>query len=161
MPSGKAHLKIEAVILVLLLGLVTLLIVHSQIEWQQSLLFLGAYVFSMFLMSPDLDLSKSDAFHRWGLLRWLWFPYAWIFRHRQISHHLLFGPLSRILYMAILAFVPAWIYRMSTGNPSPRLMLSADVILPVFVGLYTPNIEHIAADWISTALRRKRRRRQL
>jgi len=41
------------------------------------------------------------------------------------------------------------------------LMLSADVILPVFVGLYTPNIEHIAADWISTALRRKRRRRQL
>ena len=161
MPSGKTHLKIEAILLVVLLGVVTLLTVHSRVNWQQALLFFGSYVFSMFLMSPDLDLSKSDAFQRWGLLRWMWFPYAWIFRHRQISHHPLLGPLSRILYIGILVLVPTWIYLVSTGNPSPRLMLSVNVLLPVFVGLYMPNIEHIAADRISTAYRRKRRRRQL
>ena len=161
MPSGKTHLKIEAILLVVLLGVVTLLAVHARFNWQQALLFLGSYVFSMFLMSPDLDLSKSDAFQRWGLLRWMWFPYAWIFRHRQISHHPLLGPLSRILYIGILVLVPTWIYLVSTGSPSPRLMPSANVLLSVFVGLYMPNIEHIVADRISTAYRRKRRRRQL
>ena len=161
MPSGKTHLKIEAMILVLWAGLSVGLMLKEWITISQTLLFFGAYVFSMFLMSPDLDLSKSDAFGRWGLLRWIWFPYAWIFRHRQMSHHPLLGPLSRILYIGILVLAGTFVYLVSTGNPGPRLRLSAVVMLPVFLGLYLPNIEHILADRISTARRRKRRRRQL
>ena len=161
MPSGKTHLKIEAMILVLWAGLSVVLVMKEWITISQTLLFFAAYVFSMFLMSPDLDLSKSDAFSRWGLLRWIWFPYAWIFRHRQMSHHPLWGPLSRILYIAILVFAASFIYLVMTGNPVLRFELPAVVILPVFLGLYMPNIEHILADRISTARRSKRRRRQL
>jgi uncharacterized metal-binding protein len=161
MPSGKTHLKIEAMILILWAGLSIFLLLREWITSSQALLFLGSYVFSMFLMSPDLDLSKSDAYHRWGMLRWFWLPYAWIFRHRQMSHHPLLGPLSRILTIAILVLAATFIYLVSTGNPGARLKLSTVVILPLFLGLYIPNIEHILADRISTAHRRKRRRHQL
>jgi uncharacterized metal-binding protein len=161
MPSGKTHLKIEAMILVLWVGLSILFAVRDLITHSQALLFLGAYVFSMFLMSPDLDLSKSDAFGRWGVFRWIWLPYAWIFRHRQMSHHPLLGPLSRIAYIAILVRAATFVYLVSTGNPGPRVRLSAAAIVPVFFGLYAPNLEHVVADRISTARRRKRRRHRL
>lgn len=161
MPSGKTHLKIESMILVLWAGLSIFLVLRDSITHSQALLFLGAYVFSMFLMSPDLDLSKSDAFGRWGVLRWIWLPYAWIFRHRQISHHPFLGPLSRIAYIAILVLAATFVYLASTGNPGPRLKLSVIGILPMLMGLYLPNLEHVIADRISTARRRKRRRHRL
>lgn len=161
MPSGKTHLKIEAVMLVLWAGLLVPLLLREWITSSQAMLFLGSYLFSMFLMSPDLDLTKSDAFYRWGALRWLWLPYAWIFRHRQMSHHPLLGPLSRILYTGVLVLAGMFIYLVATGNPGPQLMLSIEVILPICLGLYLPNLEHILADQISTSRRRKRRRHRL
>lgn len=161
MPSGKTHLRIEAMILVLWAAGSALLVWRELIAISQALLFLGSYVFSMFLMSPDLDLSKSDAFDRWGMLRWIWLPYAWIFRHRQMSHHLLLGPLSRILYMGTLVLAASFVFLLATGNPEPRLRLSIQVVWPVCLGLYLPNIEHILADRISTLRRRKRRNRRL
>lgn len=161
MPSGKTHLKIESLFLILWIGLSALLVLREWIMISQALLFLGSYVFSMFWMSPDLDLSKSVAFYRWGVLRWFWLPYAWIFRHRQTSHHPLLGPLSRILYIGIVALAATFIYWMATGCPGPRLYLSVQVIVPICMGLYLPNLEHILADRISTLHRRKRRKRRL
>ena len=161
MPSGKTHLRIEAVILVLWSGLSVYLVLREWITTSQALLFLGSYLFSMILMSPDLDLSKSDAFYRWGVLRWIWLPYVWIFRHRQMSHHPLLGPLSRIVYIGILVLAATFIYLVSTGNPGPRLRLSMEAVLLACLGLYLPNLEHILADQVSTSRRRKRRRRRL
>jgi len=161
MPSGRTHLRIESLILVLWMGLSALLVLREWIAISQMLLFLGSYVFSMFLMSPDLDLSKSAPFYRWGVLRWFWLPYAWIFRHRQTSHHPLLGPLSRLLYIGILVLAATFIYLAVTGNPGPRLQLSVQAIIPVCLGLYLPNLEHILADRISTSYRRKRRKRGL
>jgi len=161
MPSGKTHLKIESMILVLWIGFSGLLVSREWITISQGLLFLGAYVFSMFLMSPDLDLSRSAAFYHWGILRWFWLPYVWIFRHRQTSHHPVWGPLSRILYIGILVLAAAMVYIVVTGNPGPRLQLSIQIIIPVCVGLYLPNFEHILADKILTSYQRKRRKRGL
>lgn len=161
MPSGKTHLKIESLFLILWIGLSALLVLREWIMISQALLFLGSYVFSMFWMSPDLDLSKSVAFYRWGVLRWFWLPYAWIFRHRQTSHHPLLGPLSRILYIGIVALAAMFIYWLATGCPGPRLHLSVQAIVPICMGLYLPNLEHILADRISTLHRRKRRKRRL
>ena len=147
--------------LILWVGLSALFVLREWIMISQVLLFLGSYMFSMFWMSPDLDLSKSAAFHRWGVLRWFWLPYVWIFRHRQTSHHPLLGPLSRILYIGILLFAAMLIYWAATGNPGPRLQLPVQVIVPLCLGLYLPNLEHIVADRISTLYRRKRRKRRL
>ena len=67
--------------------------------------FVSAYLFSMTLLSPDLDLAKSDSYRRWGPLRWLWAPYAAAFKHRRVSHHPLFGPITRIAYVSLIGFV--------------------------------------------------------
>ena len=161
MPSGKTHFRIEASLLVVCAGLSVLLGLREWITISQALLFLGSYLFSMILMSPDLDLSKSDASYRWGVLRWIWLPYAWIFRHRQMSHHPLLGPLSRILYIGVLVLAATFIYLVSGGNQGPRLRLSIEAVVPVCVGLYLPNLEHILADQVATSCRGKRRRRRL
>lgn len=156
MPSGKTHLKIESLLLLLWTGALAPVVLTERVMISQALLFVGSYVFSMFWMSPDLDLSNSVAFYRWGALRWFWLPYVWIFRHRQTSHHPLYGPLSRIIYIGILALAVALIYAASTGNPVPQLRISIQGIIPVCLGLYLPNLEHILADRISTSIRRRR-----
>ena len=48
-----------------------------------------------------------------------------------------------------------------TGNPWPRALVSRDGILAIILGLYLPNFQHILADRIVTAWRRKRRRHRL
>ncbi|MBU1049869.1 metal-binding protein [Candidatus Bipolaricaulota bacterium] len=161
MPSGKTHLTIEAMILFLWAGLSILVVSKHSVASSQATLFLGSYVFSMFLMSPDLDLSKSDSFQRWGPLRWIWFPYAWLCRHRQTSHHLLLGPLSRVAYLVLLVLAGAFVYLVVSRNPAPRLAFSLKVLLPAGLGLYLPNLEHILIDRMSTAWRRKRRKHRL
>ncbi len=37
----------------------------------------------------------------WGPLRVIWGPYAALHTHRGRSHNSLFGPLSRLLYLAL------------------------------------------------------------
>lgn len=161
MPSGKTHFRFNLMMLAVWAGLCALLLQNEYVVLPSALIFSGCYVFSMCLMSPDLDLARSDAFRRWGFLRWVWFPYAWIFKHRQVSHHLVIGPFTRILYIIALAAVLTGVYVAISGNPWPRVLLSADVLLASFAGLYLPNLQHILADRASTAWRRKRRRHRL
>jgi uncharacterized metal-binding protein len=161
MPSGKTHLKIEWMFLVLWAGIAALLVRQREATVVQASLFVAAYVFSMLLLSPDLDLSDSRAHERWGVLRWLWLPYAWAFRHRQLSHHLLWGPLSRVAYIGGLTLAATWVYLEITKSPAPRIRLSAAVLVPICLGVYLPNVEHILADRIVTSHKRRRGRRRL
>lgn len=60
--------------------------------------------FSTFYLSPDLDHDVGAAsYRRWGILRFIWYPYKKIIPHRSwLSHS---GPISatiRILYLYLL-----------------------------------------------------------
>jgi len=105
MPSGKVHLRIEMVILAGCLALGSYLVKEELIEAVHLTVFFGAYLFSSFFLTPDLDLKQSLAFRRWGIARVLWVPYARLFRHRALSHSILLGPLTRILYLGFILFV--------------------------------------------------------
>ena len=72
------------------------------------LTFIVTYVFSLFWLSPDLDLANSESMKRWGILRFVWIPYARIFRHRGVSHSILLGSLTRLLYLFAIATMPAY-----------------------------------------------------
>ena len=51
-------------------------------EFQPLTLVLSAtYLFSALLLSPDLDLARSDPHNRWGYPRVCWTPYAKLFRN--------------------------------------------------------------------------------
>jgi len=151
-PSGVVHLRIEAVCLLCWGGIGAYLLAEGEISHPFLASFVGSYLFSMLFLSPDLDLSRSRAFRRWGILRWLWIPYTHLFRHRGLSHRLILGPLSRVLYLtAIVGLIVLLLsllgLRISPAVPSWRILLA------VGVGLYLPNLTHILADRIDSARR--------
>jgi len=157
MPSGRTHLCIE------LLAFVPSLVGCAAL-WRNDVLgegevvaFGSAYLFSSLFLSPDLDLRGSAAARRWGAARALWSPYAAIFRHRGLSHHILLGPLTRIAYLGGVVTVPFWFVERVLARPlslrSPRWPLLGTLL----VGLYLPNQIHSLVD--SLGGRRGPRRR--
>ena len=76
------------------------------------------------LLSPDLD-TRSNPTLRWGLLRWLWWPYRRLLSHRSlVSHTPLIGSAGRLLYLALLLLGLCLIGR-PLGSPSPTRLLEA------------------------------------
>lgn len=107
--------------------------------------FAGAYVMASLFLSPDLDLARSDASRRWRRARFLWRPYAALFRHRGISHSPIFGPLTRVLYLAVVGAGLWMALHLAVDVPLPR-SLPWSSALPVLAGLYFPHLLHVALD---------------
>ncbi|MFQ5794308.1 MAG: DUF2227 family putative metal-binding protein [Candidatus Bipolaricaulia bacterium] len=173
MPSGKQHLHTELILLpVVIAGLYLLGERFPSVMLRSTdLLFVaGAYLLSSLLLSPDLDLRYNLARRRWGLLGVIWIPYIKLFKHRHLSHHLFFGPLSRIVYLLLVAgLVLFGLYR---GHVIERpdgiqfidyLAIHRRSLLWIVLGLYLPNALHILYDrihsWLSWLPRRVRRHR--
>jgi len=119
--------------------------------------FVGAYAFSSLFLSPDLDLQTSRPYLRWGIIRWLWAPYAVVFKHRRLSHHLLLGPLSRIAYLGVLVLGGALIYVALARRSIPDIRMPVEILIAVGCGLYVPNLTHVLLDRIPFSRRRKHR----
>lgn len=107
-----------------------------------------AYVAASLFLSPDLDLARSGPNRRWGGLRWLWFPYAWLFRHRGLSHSLLFGPLTRLCYLALLALLLFLPLHFLLEVPFPQHFPS-QLLAPVLAGVYLSHLLHVGLDWLA------------
>ena len=150
MPSGRTHLRIEGLLLAAWTVIAVLCARHGWVGTAEIGGFVVSYLFSMLLLSPDLDLAKSDSYRRWGPLRWLWTPYAVAFRHRRVSHHPLFGPITRIAYVGILALAGLAIYAAARRRPVPQLVLPVKLVFAVLIGLYLPNLTHIVADGLQS-----------
>lgn len=155
MPSGRTHLRIE------LLGWL-LCALGASILWTRQVVsgaavaaFLLSYLFSSLFLSPDLDLHYSHAARRWGVARLLWRPYAWIFPHRSVSHHLIFGPITRLLYLAgLLALVLAGLH-LATGTTLHVRIPPSTILAAAALGVYLPNQLHTLADRVTTRVRRR------
>ncbi len=127
-----------------------------------------ATFFSGFLFNPDLDIS-SKPYARWGPLRFLWWPYQVIFRHRsRLSHGLVLGTLIRLLYFSVvlllLSAVALFLWHGLTQQPGSQeswrqmfartksVLLSIDVRywLAALFGLWWGAAAHTLADWIES-----------
>ena len=156
MPSGKTHLRIE---LFLLPVWVVLFYLFIDASWQAGALFAGAYLFSSLLLSPDLDLRYNRSRRRWGLLGFIWIPYTKVFKHRGVSHNLLFGTLTRLGYLGLLALIIAFVLSHFNIWAIPSDALSAPPIDLKFLGiliagLWLPNVIHTVTDHVHSALLR-------
>ena len=71
---------------------------------------LGAMIFGGLMFGPDLDI-QSRQYTRWGVFRFLWFPYKAAFRHRsRWSHGIVFGTLIRVVYFALVLTLLVWAF---------------------------------------------------
>ncbi|HLL72193.1 MAG TPA: metal-binding protein [Pyrinomonadaceae bacterium] len=66
-----------------------------------------AMLFGGLMFGPDLDI-QSRQYTRWGVFRFIWWPYKVMFRHRsRWSHGIIFGTLIRVVYFAFMLSVLA------------------------------------------------------
>ena len=83
-----------------------------------------ATLFGGLMFGPDLDI-QSKQYTRWGVFRFLWFPYKVVFRHRsRWSHGIIFGTLIRVVYFAAVLTLVVWgaVYlraALVAGGPAP------------------------------------------
>lgn len=156
MPSGETHLKLE---LILLPGfLVAFYLLNPNLNLESLLLFGGTYLLSSLLLSPDLDLRVNKSRRRWGPLRFIWFPYTKIFKHRGLSHSLLFGPFTRLAYLAVI--IALLLFFLSfLGISMPKLSPSYESLIVMAIGLCLPNAIHVLIDRLDYYLLRRFRRR--
>ena len=159
MPAGKVHLKIELILFFALAACGMALIGAGKLSYREAGSFLGAYLFSSLFLSPDLDLWESKAVRRWGIGRVLWYPYSKLFHHRGVSHHLILGPLTRIIYLGALVVLGGWVWSVLTRRRMDIPALPAQVIISVIIGLYLPNQVHIVVDRVWSQMRHWKRRR--
>lgn len=129
MPSGKTHDLVT-----LLLALPSFALAWYVTEsFVLAALVTGAMLLGGLMFGPDLD-TQSRQYARWGIFRFLWFPYCVVFRHRsRWSHGIIFSTLIRVLYFAgIIAFIFA-------GGVCLRAALMD--------GGTPPNLPTIIAEW--------------
>lgn len=134
-------------------------------------LFSVSYFIGTFLVTPDLDLAENSVRSKsnWGLLGLLWIPYGALFSHRGLSHTWLVGPLTRLVYMVVVALALSWIvtaltplfgYEVSIRtrllNTWPQLSVAA------LLGYYLSQWLHLLADGVTPdhGSRRGRRRKR-
>lgn len=98
MPSGKTHDR-----LTYMAALPAGLACHGVFgTWEAAVALAGGVLFGGLMFGPDLDV-KSVQYHRWGPLRWIWWPYQRMFSHRSTwTHGLVWGLLLRLLYLGAL-----------------------------------------------------------
>ncbi|RME02891.1 MAG: hypothetical protein D6805_08385 [Planctomycetota bacterium] len=168
MPSGKVHQNLELSLLPpLLLSLLLLdrALFPKIFHLHHYAIFTLAYLFSVYLLSPDLDQHHCEAKKNWGILQFLWWPYSKIFVHRGVSHHPLLGPWSRLLYLALL-LLPPYLLLQQTLHPTPTpitnhllqllqlLRQYPSEFLLTLLGLFCPNWLHIALDHWNSQIRK-------
>jgi uncharacterized metal-binding protein len=133
----------------------------------------AAFLFGGLMFGPDLD-TQSIQYTRWGVFRFLWFPYKVVFAHRsRWSHGLVFGTMIRVIYFAgamtlllVLVFYFAALLRHATP---PNLIQIRETwenfglwtrqnigdyaILTVFSGLWWGAASHTLTDIAGTFIK--------
>ncbi len=177
MPSGKTHDKINLVFLPFLTLILWFFpswfdLRANEPYFDGIYLWVASYLISVFLLSPDLDLHKNRSKKNWGLLRFIWYPYSKIFKHRGISHSLFFGTLTRIFYLYGFYFIGLFFYGFLKDNDTPfwDLPYFFTFINPkyddfntfivylsfILAGFYVPGILHTLSDWMVSAYKKKK-----
>lgn len=131
-------------------------------------LFSASYLVGTFLVTPDLDLAENSVRSKsnWGLLGLLWVPYGALFSHRGLSHTWFLGPLTRLLYMVVVALALSWVVTVLAPYFGYTFSLQArlaenwqELALGALAGYYLSQWLHLVADGISPDHHSRRRRK--
>lgn len=136
--------------------------------------FVAGYVLSTYYLPPDLD-TVSNAYYRYGRLRFIWRPYQKLFSHRGLSHFVLIGTFTRVVYLLCLFlagfYLLAWLLswqpwagiQLNTSGVTellrdPGLFMYLPFrnhIIWLFGGLFIGDLMHIFFDHLSSFVKRK------
>ena len=108
MPSGKQHNYLNQTMLIILAGMVMFLDLAPETRELYWFGLLGMMI-GINYFNPDLDKNGTFADQNYGMLHFVWDPYAKYVPHRGPSHHWL-GIFTRLFYISPLLIAIAWKY---------------------------------------------------
>lgn len=134
-------------------------------------------LFGGLMFGPDLDV-KSVQYYRWGPLRWIWWPYQRMFRHRSVWTHgvlvslvvrlayfaLVVGVLAAIAYALVATYLPAFAAQGPLPSAMPHLARADHAAIAMGLGgIWLGGALHTWADVVVSGAKRmvrgRRRRR--
>ena len=151
MPDSKNHTIINIIVLIVIVsGFYALITSDGTVPVDYKDVHLIAifslfYLFGTHFLSPDLDID-STPYKRWGVFRFLWWPYKVLFKHRGLSHHPIFGPLA-ILANFVLILIPVLVV---VGFKI--YWVPVDMLASMMFGMVLSIEMHILADMVVSEL---------
>lgn len=116
----------------------------------QLLIFIITFVYTTLFMSPDMDLAYKIKWHSLrGLLSLPFRSYARVFKHRGLSHSLLLGSLTRILWLSL--FILLLLYACNWVFFSKKTLLTSYTLYKReffygFCGIWLADSSHVFLD---------------
>lgn len=168
MPSGKSH---DRITLWLLPGVIAGSFIVT-LSLPLTVLISITFLVAGFMLGPDLDI-QSVQYRRWGPIRWIWYPYQVMIKHRSPwSHGPMIGTLVRVIYLALwMAFFTAvamvalnhfWQAQLSWARLQPVLrQLAVDhwpIGVATLVGLELGALSHYTSDWLVSRFKKRRKK---
>jgi uncharacterized metal-binding protein len=106
--------------------------------------FSGAFVYGTLFLHPDMDLARNiRLFSIKGLLTLPFRPYSYLFRHRGISHVIIIGTLTRVLWLIGFIYLVfsclGWVFPNIANWNQPILWFGIS-------GLATADVFHVLLD---------------
>lgn len=166
MPSGKQHDRITLWLLPVVLAGAFM----ATVDVPRTVIVSIAFLIGGFMMGPDLDIY-SVQYQRWGPMRWIWYPYQVMIKHRSTwSHGPLVGTLVRVFYLGawivlfaslgVLVSNHFWQTQLTWDRLEPTLstllIRYSKEWLALLIGLELGALSHYTSDWITSALKQKR-----
>ncbi len=143
MPSGKTH---DRLTLWLLAPVFLLCLMVLKLGAGVAIIVTVGFWFGSIYLSPDLD-TRSRAFYRWSIFRFIWWPYQWLVKHRsRWSHGIFTGTFFRLAYFSAVLIL-AWTLAGYALGIDPGIRLPRqDTLLPFVAGIWGGCLAHILMD---------------
>ena len=115
-------------------------------------------------LSPDMDLFTSRPMNEWGLMRFFWWPYARLVKHRDRLHTPLLGTSVRWLYMStILGLVAAlFVFAIrrigfqvdfSIDAETREILFNLGYLLDIYIGANIADAMHFGLDFFTHGMK--------
>ncbi len=108
------------------------------------------FIYSTLFMSPDVDVAnKIKFFSIRGILTIPFRLYSMFFHHRGISHHVIFGSITRIIWLCLFFILLFLIYDISFINKFSFIKFikkNHEYIMYGCIGIFLSDILHLFLD---------------
>jgi uncharacterized metal-binding protein len=114
------------------------------------------------ILSPDMDLFNSRSMSDWGILKYYWWPYAKLVKHRDRMHFPLIGTFVRWAYNLVLiglAIIPIAIllrrvgFTMTFKGDTDDIYWYLGYLLDAFIGATVADAMHYVLDITTTHIK--------
>lgn len=148
MAQYKTHAKFNLLLAMPCFSLVVYLCFTKDVHLLS--IFALAFSYATLFMNPDLDLAHQIKFLSVrGILTAPFRLYSKIFSHRGLSHSIIFGTLTRLLFLAVTSLFCIWIYTQVTPslNSVWAFIYQYQTSLAyAFSGVFLADISHLVLD---------------